>query len=113
MACLSATLKLALDLLSTSFPVLFVLLICEGGWTLVTLELRTVEGLHDESIDLGAQVNLYPTVGAGVVLAAPLTQTFLTAKLVAVEALLRCLDDLQANCAGEVLVDFTLAVLAL
>lgn len=105
--------KLATYCSPTDRPVLLTLLICKRSGAILTAKLGSIEGLHSKAIDLVTKPNHAAASGAGIVLCTPLSETIFTAKLVAAEALLGRLYDLDANRAGEVLVNLAINGLSL
>ena len=101
----SASGNLALKFGTARLPVLMACLILEGSRALVADEVRAVELLHDEAIHILAETQLTPAVWASVVFLLPHGDAGRAAELVALSALLGLLNHLQADGAGEVLVE--------
>ena len=80
-------------------------LVLEDLLTLVASELRVIERLHHETIDVFAKVGLIAAIWTRLIFCLPLANARTTAQLVAVEAFFWALDDLQADSTGEVLVE--------
>lgn len=100
-----AIVDLASKLCAASLPMLLSNLVLEALLALVALKVGVVELLHDEAVDVLAEVDVAPAVRASVITLLPLGDALGAAKLVAVRALFWVFNDLQADRAREVAVD--------
>ena len=103
--------NLATQAETAGLPMLTAILIGKGLRALVTRVLSCIEGLHYESIDLLAQVELSTTIWTSSLPLLPLRDARAAAKLVAVLAFLRIFDDHDADGTGEVLIELSCSLL--
>ena len=103
--CANASGNLTLKFDTAGLPVLTARLILEMGRALIAGEVCAVELLHDEAIHVLAETQLTPAVRASVVFLLPHGEAGRAAELIALVALLGLLNHLQADGAGEVLVE--------
>ena len=89
------------------------LLIVELSGAFVASKLGTVERLHDEAVDLFAEVELAAAVGTRALSLTPLFDARIAAELVAILTLLGILDHHEADSACEISIELIYRLLRL